>query len=265
MRKANYVFRLDDVSFDMNLANFQKIQSILDKYDVQPIIGVIPCNRDPKLAGYGKDSRMEEDSFWLMVQSLQRDKGWAIALHGYDHVYCSNKGGILKTHERSEFAGLSEAEQDRKISMGKKILEDHGLQIAAFMAPAHTFDKTTLKVLAAHGIQTVTDGFGLYPYRKHGMTFVPQIMARPLPMPFGIFTICLHPNTMRDKDFERVEAFLSEYKRDVIPFEEAAARTADCILKKLLNLFVRWCFSTRATLKMIQRKFKNIPLLRGGA
>jgi predicted deacetylase len=265
MRKANYVFRLDDISYDMNLTNFRRIQSILDRHGVQPIIGVIPCNRDPKLAAYGKDSGMAEDSFWLMVQNLQREKGWSIALHGYDHVYCSQKGGILKTHDRSEFAGLSEAEQDRKISMGKKILEEHGLQIAAFMAPAHTFDKTTLKVLASHGIHTITDGFGLYPYRKQGITFVPQMMARPLVMSFGIYTICLHPNTMREKDFDRIEAFLSQYKANVIRFEEAANMTADNAFKKLLNLLVRCCFSIRATSKLIRKKAKKIPLFQGGA
>lgn len=42
-------------------------------------------------------------------RSLRRwqDKGWHIALHGYDHVYISENSGLEPFNNKSEFAGLS--------------------------------------------------------------------------------------------------------------------------------------------------------------
>ena len=249
MGNANYVFRLDDVASNMNIANFERIMKIMVKYNIKPIIGVIPCNQDPRLAAYGKDSRIEKDVFWLMLRKLQKENGWTIALHGYNHVYCSQNSGILKIHNRSEFAGLSEAEQNKKISEGKRILEAKGLQISAFMAPAHTFDKTTLKVLGRNGINTVTDGHGIYTYQQEGITLVPQIMSRPRVMPFGVYTSCLHFNTMSDRDFIRTENFIVQNRDRIISFDEAVAMTADTLPKKMINLLIRGIFKVRASLR----------------
>jgi hypothetical protein len=39
--------------------------------------------------------------------------------------------------------------------------------------------------------------------------------------PFGIITFCLHPNTMDDRLFSRVESFLEKHHKSVIRFDDA--------------------------------------------
>ena len=42
-----YIFRLDDISWDMNYENFKRIKQLFTDYGIKPIIGVIPKNEDP--------------------------------------------------------------------------------------------------------------------------------------------------------------------------------------------------------------------------
>ena len=48
-----------------------------------------------------------------------------------------------------------------------------GIQADIFMAPGHTYDKNTLKVLKECGFTHVTDGFWKTPYLRQGLTFLP--------------------------------------------------------------------------------------------
>ena len=41
-----YVIRLDDACPNMNLEKWDKIESLLDKYSIKPIVGIIPDNED---------------------------------------------------------------------------------------------------------------------------------------------------------------------------------------------------------------------------
>ena len=49
MRKTpvDYCLRLDDACPQMNAEKWKRIESILDKYKIKPIVGVIPENCDP--------------------------------------------------------------------------------------------------------------------------------------------------------------------------------------------------------------------------
>ena len=75
---AKYIFRLDDIAENMNWDNYFLLKDIFESYNVKPIIGVIPNNRDPELLEYPKG----DINFWEEIRDLQK-KGWAIALHGY--------------------------------------------------------------------------------------------------------------------------------------------------------------------------------------
>lgn len=46
-KKVEYCIRLDDACPQMNAEKWARIERILDKYKVKPIVGVIPENRDP--------------------------------------------------------------------------------------------------------------------------------------------------------------------------------------------------------------------------
>lgn len=182
------LFRIDDISWDMNYENFSRIRNLFFQYDIRPIIGVIPHNEDPKLKEQAGGNGIPQDRFWEEMRTLQQEHGWAIALHGYDHVYVTSDGGIFKTNPRAEFAGLPYGRQEEKIRKGKAILEENGLRIDAFMAPGYSLDWNTVEALKVNGITVVTDGLAAYPYRKRGVLFVPQVLPWPRIEACGVAT-----------------------------------------------------------------------------
>lgn len=107
------------------------------------------------------------------------------------------------------------------------------------MAPAHSFDVTTLEVLRNNNINTITDGYGLYPYTYKDILFVPQLFSKPRKMPVGIFTWCLHTNTMSDKDIDDLEIFIKNNQESIISFKDAKKYKKDNILCKTLNNLIK--------------------------
>lgn len=250
MEKPKYIFRIDDVAPNMNWHNFYRIRDIFIRYEIKPLLGVIPNNQDPFLIGFFES----KDSFWEEIRTLHQELKWSIALHGYNHLYSSNKAGILKINRRSEFAGIEEKEQNEKIIFGKLKLEEENLKISAFMAPAHSFDKTTLKVLNNNHINVITDGFGLYPYKRKSIIFIPQLFATPRKMPYGIYTWCLHPNSLTDKSIEAIEDFINKNQNFIIPFDEAKLLLANTLWHHVNNCFVRILMYIRFGIRMLLHK-----------
>ena len=71
------------------------------------------------------------------------------------------------------------------------------------MAPSHTFDQITLKCLKEFSsIKLITDGFSFRPFIKDDFIFLPQQLWSVKKMPFGLFTICIHPTTMNEDEIE---------------------------------------------------------------
>lgn len=77
-KKVEYCIRLDDACPQMNAEKWARIERILDKYKVRPIVGVIPENRDPDFVA------VADENFWEKACEWQK-KGWTIALHGLHH------------------------------------------------------------------------------------------------------------------------------------------------------------------------------------
>ena len=210
---VKYLFRMDDISWDMNYENFARMRDLFFQYDIRPIIGVIPNNEDKHLKSQVGAVSISEDQFWEEMRILQREHGWAVALHGYNHVYVTNDSGIFHLRKASEFAGLPFDEQEKKIREGKRILEQNGLTVDAFMAPSHSLDWTTVEALKINGITTITDGKGIYPYTQRGALFVPVTYVYPMPYRgiCGVHTAVFHTNTLDSSHFDRVERFLKTY------------------------------------------------------
>lgn len=206
-------FRLDDITPDMDWNKFYRIRALFIKYKVNPLIGVVPDNRDP-----GLKKGPVQDDFWEVMRSLQKS-GWSIAQHGYQHVYETTNSGILGIKNASEFAGLSYDIQRRKIHAGREILQKEGLNVTIFMAPGHTFDKDTLRALRDEGFKTVTDGYAGVPYYREGLLFVPCKGAR-LKMPKGLDTICIHTNEFEEQDFHELQDFLEKHRKQIHSYDE---------------------------------------------
>lgn len=101
-----------------NIENWDRVEKLLDRYNVKPLIGVIPNCEDSSMDQYVLD-----DIYSIRLNNWV-NKGWTIALHGYNHVYSSDSGGINPVNYRSEFAGESLEIQKEKIRSGLRILKN---------------------------------------------------------------------------------------------------------------------------------------------
>lgn len=211
--------RLDDITPDMNYKNFMKVKAILDSAGLKPLIGVVPYSKD-----LGLRCEQPRDNFGEFVSGLEQD-GWVIALHGYNHLYTTKDKGIFPLNSFSEFAGVDTDKQDVMIREGKLQLVEWGVTPKLFMAPGHSFDRNTLKALSNNGIYALTDGFGLRPYIRDGITFYPISRKRSecISDREGYSTYVLHTNTMSDEQINQFERMIKEHRNSFINYSELMA------------------------------------------
>ena len=213
--------RLDDISKDMNWDNFFRAKEILDKHNIKPLIGVIPDNKDEMLFNFASQAPIpkegeDADAFFAYIRELA-SKGWVVAMHGNRHIYSTGVYGLFPLNDFSEFAGLPYVDQYESLKRGVKILAGHKITTDIFMAPAHSFDKNTLKALKELGFKFVTDGFGVEPYKDYGMTFLPISLKRSSTIKAckqgreGFSTFVYHTNAMNDGDFDNLSMLLEKY------------------------------------------------------
>ena len=231
-----YLIRLDDACSTMDAEKWKIIEDILDSFGVRPMVGVIPANNDPK-----QQIDPVDGGFWCKVKNWEK-KGWAIALHGYDHCYISNEGfkGINPFWSRSEFSGVSLELQKEKIRKGVVIFRSHDIDPKYFFAPSHTFDENTLIALRQESnIRIISDTVATKPYKFEDFIFIPQLGGRCIDIKIpGTWTFCLHPSTMREEQFVAVENFLKEHKDKFISFDDL---TLDAIKgKSICSKFLSW-------------------------
>jgi len=204
---SKYILRLDDACEKWDKEKWIRMEMLLDQYGIKPLVGIIPHCEDQEMEEYGLDHE-----FWNRVKNW-RDKGWTLAMHGYNHVYSTNCGGINPVNNRSEFAGLSLEEQRTKIRAGVEIFQAHGMEPQIFFAPSHTFDENTLEALRQESnIRIISDTIAWDAYRQGEFIFVPQQSGKVRKLPLGTVTFCYHPNMMNDEDFEEVEEFFQKHK-----------------------------------------------------
>jgi peptidoglycan/xylan/chitin deacetylase (PgdA/CDA1 family) len=206
---ARFLLRFDDLCPAMNWRNWSRIEQVLERYGIKPIVAVVPDNQDPELV---VDAPRQD--FWGRVRAWQH-AGWTIGLHGYQHCYETRDGGLLGINARSEFAGLPVEAQRYKVQAALEVFARHNVRPDVWVAPGHSFDETTIQVLIKNGVHVISDGFFWRPVRHQGMVWIPQQRWRLSEMPFGLWTACFHPNTMSEHDLQR--------------FETAVGRFATCI------------------------------------
>ncbi len=206
-----YIIRLDDATPKMNHESWNAVEKLLDKYDVKPIVGVIPDSHDTLF-------KWEEDPhFWDETVQRWQNKGWTIAQHGYHHVYhdCPN-------NRRSEFIGLNYDEQKKLIDKGHEALLSHNCRPTCFFAPAHSFDDITVDVCRDSGyFDFISDGYALYPYEEREMLFFPSIFDTPHKiLPYGVYTFIMHPSFTSSEDLKYFDSFISKNKEYFKPVPE---------------------------------------------
>lgn len=210
--------RLDDITPDMDWGRFWRFKALLDRYQVKPLIGVVPDNQDENLM-LEKENREEE--FWTVIKQL-KEEGWVVAMHGCYHRYSSSRGGLFPLNNFSEFAGLSYEKQKEMLTYGREILSKNGITTDMFMAPAHSYDTNTLRALRDTGFRAMTDGFGNHPYCFQGLIFYPISfrLNRTLHKRTGYSTMVVHTNTVSEQNVKRYEKYFQIPGNEWIPFGE---------------------------------------------
>lgn len=203
-RPAQYLLRFDDLCPTFSRTGWMRFKAIVDEFNLKPILGVIPDNRDSELTVESPDPR-----FWDEMRSME-SSGCAIALHGYRHLCDSPHSGLIPLHRHTEFAGVEEETQRAWIRNGIDILHSHRLSPRLFIAPRHGFDRATLKALKAEGLPYISDGFARAPFVKHGVCWIPQQLWRPVEKQMGLWTICIHPNTSGNSLARSLRSFVEQ-------------------------------------------------------
>ncbi len=211
------LIRFDDISDHMNWSLMNKCEEIFDKYNIKPLLGVIPDNKDKEFLNYER-----KDNFWQKVRDWQ-NKGWEISMHGLTHVYDTetNKKDFFGYGGKSEFYGHPLEIQIEKISKGLKIFRSEGIKVRSFFAPNHTYDLNTFKALKENNLTKIIDGYGFFPYEEFGIHFIPQLFYKEIMLPFGIQSTQVHLNYMDENNFAKFKNFIIKNKKNIINFDDA--------------------------------------------
>ena len=190
----------------MKWSVWNDVENILIETGVKPILAVVPDNRDEELILDPPDA-----DFWTRVRAWQ-SRGWTIGLHGYQHRYVTKEAGMFGRAARSEFAGLPLDVQEAKLRNALQIFRRENVSPELWVAPAHSFDATTVAALSNVGLHTISDGYALYPYEdSNGIAWIPQQLGRFRNVPLGVWTICHHINDWTPREVAQFGQDLSRF------------------------------------------------------
>lgn len=228
-----FVIRLDDVAENMKWEFMDKMETLFDDYNIKPVLGVIPDNKNLELLSYPK----KNINFWDQVR-LWEKKGWEIGMHGTNHLYDKfcKKIDYLGHGGNTEFCGHPLSKQIEKINIGLKKFESEKVKVRTFIAPNHTFDNNTLLALKECGIKEVLDGYGLMPYSENEINFIPQLFYKIIKLPFGIQCFQIHLNYFNEKDFESFKNFIEQNSKKIITYEQAISKVNNSFFYKIIRI-----------------------------
>jgi predicted deacetylase len=236
------LIRMDDIAENMNWQYMDKCELLFDKYNLKPLLGVIPENKDPEFLKYPKNS-----DFWNRVKSWKK-KGWEISMHGHTHLYQqeTKKNDIFNYGGKSEFYGLDYKNQLSKIKLGLEKFKEKNISIKSFFAPNHTYDLNTLKALKECNIKIIIDGYGLFPYYKFDLLFIPQLFYKEILLPFGIQSTSMHINYWDNKYLQNFENFINKNYNKIIDIDYILNLSEPNFFKNSIN------YSVEKALKVIR-------------
>lgn len=235
------LIRIDDVSENMNWKFMDKCEKLFDQIKIRPLVGVIPINRDIELLKYPKNVE-----FWSRVNDWKK-KGWEITMHGCNHLYSQKsdkKKDVFNYGGNSEFYGLSYFDQLEKIKSGLDEFQKRNIEIRSFFAPNHIYDNNTLKALKDSKIKIIIDGYGLFPFYKNGILFIPQLFYKEICLPFGIQSTQMHINNWNENNFLDFNNFIKKNQNKIADLDYIIDITNPNIFQNLTNYFVEKTLKT---------------------
>jgi len=91
--------------------------------------------------------------------------------------------------------------------------------------------------LKNNNIKYVIDGYGLFPFRKHGMIFFPQLFYKEIILPFGIQSTQLHINYWNEDYFKGFKSFIEKNHIYIKSFDQII-NFEENFFKKIINFLV---------------------------
>jgi predicted deacetylase len=235
---ARYLIRLDDACHTMDRRRWLLVEQVLDKHGVKPIVAVVPDNHDQSLTLEPRD-----DSFWDKVRGWV-GKEWAVAMHGYTHVmHPTQTKLVLPFYPRSEFAGLTLEAQAEKLRAAWSLFLAQGIEPKIWVAPAHCFDLVTLQALRREtSIRIVSDGIAWDTFYEHEFHWIPQQLWSLAERRSGLWTVCLHPNTMNDSAIAALDqALAGRFRGRLTDFGDVDLRKRKkSALGRLYSMYFWW-------------------------
>lgn len=234
------LIRMDDISDCMNWKIMDMCETLFDKYNIKPLLGVIPLNKDPDLLKLSKNTE-----FWSRVKNWEK-KGWEITMHGCNHLYTqkSFKKDIFNYGGDSEFYGLDYLTQLNKIKIGLEEFKKRKINIRSFFAPNHIYDENTLKALKDSDIKIIIDGYGLFPFYKKEILFIPQLFYKEIFLPFGIQSTQMHVNEWNESNFKDFSLFVSKNCKKIVDLDYVIEITNPNKIQNCLNYLVEKSLKT---------------------
>lgn len=218
--RPQYLLRFDDICPTMNWDVWHHIERFMVANNIRPILSVVPDNRDPQLI-----VNPPVGDFWPRVREWQA-RGWSIGLHGYQHVYVNKSAGIMRITSQSEFASVAPERQAHKLKAALQIFADENVRAECWVAPSHSFDATTVALLAEMGVDTISDGHWRWPHvDDFGLMWIPQQLWRWIrPRGPGVWTVCYHHNTWTDEDVRVFEQNIGSNLADIVDLKAVRHR-----------------------------------------
>lgn len=253
--KARYLLRVDDACHGMDRHRWGAIEALFDRLNIKPLVAVVPDNLDSDL-----DIDDPDPQFWQKVRCWQ-EKGWTIAMHGYQHILRKTDAKmILPFYGHSEFAGLNFEEQSKKIRNSWKVFLENGIHPTVWIAPAHCFDWTTVAALKAEtSIRMISDGIARDIYVEQEFHWLPQQLWNLQEKSSGLWTVCLHPNSMTEEDISGLGRKIEEsYSSRIVGLDDVTLYDRKKDFGDRMESFMFW---SRHRKNQIIRKLTG--LLRG--
>lgn len=257
MKKSRKILiRFDDICPTMNWTLWQKAVSILEKYNIKPLIGVIPDCMDPDLLI--DEARTD---FWEYIKELQK-KGYTVALHGLNHKFDKKCRGLVNSGVNTEFAGHSYEIQFEKIRKGKEILLNHGIETDVFFAPAHSYDKNTIRALKANGFKYMSDGKSKLAINYNGLIAIPcRASGVPKIRNLGYYTAVFHAHEWSREDkafgYNQLVNLCEKYSSDIVTFDDYKKQRIGNKLIQIVDekIYLLWIYKLKPVLRKVKRFF----------
>lgn len=135
---------------------------LCETFGIKPALLVVP--------NHHRHAPLEDDvAFVEGLQSLQT-RGFELFLHGFYHRSDPSQGRGLRGLFRqkvvsageAEFAALDEREGSARLDRGIALMDDLGLRVDGFVAPAWSFSPWLLPALKKRGIRYTEDHLRIY-------------------------------------------------------------------------------------------------------